>query len=193
MTVQAKLSYLGMSPKKVKLVADVVRNLPVTEAEEQLMFLNKKAAKPILQLLKSAVANAEHNKKLKKENLVIEKLLVNEGPTAYRWMPKAYGRATPIRKKTAHILISLAEINPTAGQKGPAKNAAEEKKDEFGDKVIMSGAEIRDSLPAGLPKDSVVKSGKKPFLKREEKRHFLKRVFKGRAKDKKDNNKTYAP
>jgi len=110
MEVKAKIKYIKMSPRKVRLVADIIRGLEVSKALDQLNFINKKATKTIEILIKSAIANAENNFELKKDNLYIKEIRVDEGPTLHRWMPRARGRATPIRKRTSHISIILGEL-----------------------------------------------------------------------------------
>lgn len=102
-----------MSPRKVRLVADLVRSLPVEEALTQLSFINKAAALPVAKLIKSAIANAEENWQLKRSNLLIQEIKVDEGATLHRWFPRAMGRATPIRKRTSNLTLLLAEIVPT--------------------------------------------------------------------------------
>ena len=115
MEVIAQLRGLRMSPRKVRLVANVVRRMDVAVAETQLKFLNKAASKPLLKLLLSAVANAEHNFKLDRSKLWISHLTVDGGPTLKRWRSRAFGRAAPIRKRTAHIVIKLTdEAKPAA-------------------------------------------------------------------------------
>jgi len=113
MEVKAKLRFLRMSPKKVRLVADVIRGLSVTKAGHQLEFSSKKSSRPLLKLLNSAIANAENNFKLERDNLFVKTITVDQGPTLMRWRPRAFGRATPIRKKSSHINIILGEIKPT--------------------------------------------------------------------------------
>lgn len=114
MEVIAKLNSLRMAPRKVRLVADLIRRLPVIEADRQLVFLNKAAAKPLLKLLRSAIANADHNFKLSKENLWIKFLTVDGGATIKRFRPRAHGSAAPIRKRTSHITLKLSdEVRPT--------------------------------------------------------------------------------
>ena len=105
--ITAKLRHLRISPRKVRLAADLIRNLDVTEAENQLKFLPKRAADPVLKLLKSAIANALNDFKGIKENLFVAKITVDPGPTLKRWMPRAMGRATPKLKRTSHITIGL--------------------------------------------------------------------------------------
>ena len=109
MEVVAKLNRLRMSPRKVRLVAGLVRRMPVNEAETQLKFLNKAAAEPVLKLLQSAIANAEHNHKLDAQKLWISHLTVDGGKTLKRWRPRAFGRAGAIRKRTSHITIKLSD------------------------------------------------------------------------------------
>jgi large subunit ribosomal protein L22 len=107
--VKAQVKYVRISPRKTRLVADLIRGMDVSEAENQLKFFNKKAAKVILKLLNSAVANALNNFKLEKDNLYIKSITVDGGPMLKRWQPRAFGRAAPIRKRSSHISIVLAE------------------------------------------------------------------------------------
>jgi len=107
--ITAKLNYLRIAPRKVRLVANLIKGLDVTEAQTQLKFLPKRAAGPILKLLKSAIANAKHNFNLTEENLYIAKITIDQGPSLKRWMPRAMGRATPIMKRTSHLTIVLEE------------------------------------------------------------------------------------
>jgi large subunit ribosomal protein L22 len=109
MEVIAKLNSLRMSPRKVRLVAGLIRRMKVNEAEIQLQFLNKAASEPMLKLLRSAKANAEHNFKLDPETLWISHLTVDGGKTLKRWRPRAYGRAGAIRKRTSHITLKLSD------------------------------------------------------------------------------------
>lgn len=117
MKVQAKaqLNSLKMTPQKVRLLADLIRGLSVAQALQQLSFSRKHAARPLKKLLESAIANADHNHSLKKEILKVETIFVNEGSTLKRWMPRAMGRATPLRKRTSHITLVLSgEIDEVA-------------------------------------------------------------------------------
>jgi len=104
---QAKLKYLRMSPRKVRLVIDLVRGMKAQEARAQLQFLQKAAARPIAKLLDSAIANALHNHDAKEGTLIITKATVDGGPIMYRWTQRAMGRATPIRKRTSHVVLVL--------------------------------------------------------------------------------------
>ena len=110
MPVTAKLRYLRIAPRKVRLVADLIRGKPVEEAQTILNFLTKKAAGPMLKLLRQAAANARNNFQLDESNLYISKILVDEGPKYKRWIARARGRADEIQKKTSHLTIILDEI-----------------------------------------------------------------------------------
>lgn len=110
MQVTAKAKFIRISPRKVRLVVDALRGLSVEAAKNQLVNMNKKAALPVRKLLESAMANAVNNYELKEDNLFVKIIEVNEGPTLKRWMPRARGRATPIRKRTSHINIILGEL-----------------------------------------------------------------------------------
>lgn len=109
MKIKAVLKHLRIAPRKVRLVTDLIKGLSVSEAENQLKFLSKRPAIPILKLLQSAVANAARNFNIKKGNLYIFRITVDGGPMFKRWLPRAMGRATPIQKKTSHVTLILEE------------------------------------------------------------------------------------
>ena len=115
--VTAKLSYLRMGPRKVRLVTDLIRGRKVARALEILVLSKKAAARPIMKLLQSAVANAKHNNKLASEDLCLKTIMVDGGPMLKRWMPKAHGRATPIRERTSHITLVLGELTVKSKKK----------------------------------------------------------------------------
>lgn len=105
--VTAKLKYLRISPKKVRPLARVIKGLRLREAEATLTHYHKQASRPILKLLRSAAANAQHNFRLPKSELYVENVMVDPGPSLKRVMPRAMGRATPIWKRTSHITLVL--------------------------------------------------------------------------------------
>ena len=108
--MKASATHIRISPRKVRLVVDTVRGKSVSQALSILGFTRKKAALPVQKLLKSAVANAAENNGISDvDTLVIDRIMVDEGPTLKRFMPRARGRATPIRKRTSHIRIILRE------------------------------------------------------------------------------------
>jgi len=113
MEIKVRLSNLRTAPRKVRLVADLVRGKRVPEAQSILLFTVNKSARPVLKLLNSAVASAKHEYQLNEENLFISKITANEGPKLKRWHPMSRGRAYPIIKRTSHIELVLSETNPT--------------------------------------------------------------------------------
>lgn len=121
MEVRAKAKYIKISPRKARLVVGVIRGLKVEEALDQLTHISKWAVRPLKKLLDSAIANGVNDFELKKENLYIKELKVDDGPTLHRWKPRARGRATPIRKRTSHVSIVLAELVDSGEKKSKQK------------------------------------------------------------------------
>lgn len=108
MDVHASLRHLHMAPRKVRLVVDLVRGLPVATAEQRLTFLKRDAAVPVLKLLRSAIANATHNFHLDPGTLIVKRISADAGVTMKRFRPRAMGRSAPIRKRTTHVFLVLA-------------------------------------------------------------------------------------
>jgi large subunit ribosomal protein L22 len=102
----AKLNYLRIAPRKVRAVGDLIAGLPVNEAEAQLMAQTRRPAKPLLKLLRSAVANAK-TKKLEAAHLFVVNVRVDQGPMLKRMLPRAHGSASPIQKKMSNVIITL--------------------------------------------------------------------------------------
>jgi len=109
MQAKAKLTMLRSTAQKTRLVVDLVRGKDVTDAENILTFTNRRAAEPVLKLLRSAKANAVNNHDMFEENLFVSQIMVNEGPTMKRFLPRARGRADLLRKRTCHVEIVLEE------------------------------------------------------------------------------------
>ena len=105
---KAELSNYRQSPRKVRLVADTMRGKKVEEALTNLSFIPKRSALPLQKLLASALANAK-NLSIPVENLIVKKITVDAGATLYRRRPRSRGMANPIRKRTSHVKIVLAE------------------------------------------------------------------------------------
>ncbi len=124
MEIKAKARNIKISPRKVRLVIDVVRGLKVDSALSQLRFVSKKAVIPVTKLINSAIANAVNTYDLDKSNLFVKEIRVDEGVTMKRWMPRARGRATPLRKRTSHINIVLSEL-VDSGKKDAKKQELE--------------------------------------------------------------------
>jgi large subunit ribosomal protein L22 len=107
--VKAHARYIGMSPYKVRRVLDQIRGLPYREALIILEFMPYRSCEPVLKLLRSAAANAEHNNGLNRANLKIVQAFADQGPVLKRFQPRAQGRAYQIRKPTCHITIAVAD------------------------------------------------------------------------------------
>ena len=125
MKVSAKLNNLRMPNRKVKLVADLIIGMDVTEALNQLEATVRKTSPFMIKLLQSAIANGENNFGIDRNNMYVFDVVVKEGITLKRWMPKAYGRATPIRKRSSHIEIVLEERVEGKGRKTKKELEAE--------------------------------------------------------------------
>lgn len=108
--MKASVKNVRIAPRKVRMVVDTVRGKSVSQAINILAFTQKKAAKQVRMLLRSAVANAAENDGITDvDDLFIDRITVDEGPTLKRFMPRARGRATPMHKRTSHIGIILRE------------------------------------------------------------------------------------
>jgi len=110
MEAKAIARHVGMSPRKVRLVVDQIRGMPVNEAYALLQFSKKGAAEPVGKTLRSAVANAqvksqEEGTTLDVDDLFVREAYVDEGPTLRRWRAAAQGRAAPRRKRSSHITV----------------------------------------------------------------------------------------
>ncbi len=132
------LNKLRIAPRKARLVAALIKKLPVEEAETQLKFQSKRAALPILKLLKSGIASAINNFDLSPDNLYVTNIFVDEGQTLKRFRPRAFGRAGAIHKKTSHITLVLEE-RVVAGIKKTKKKISKiiTKKEEMPKKEVM--------------------------------------------------------
>ena len=107
---QAKLKSIRVSPRKARLVVDLIRGKHVQDALDILKFTNKKTAPIVAKIVHSAISNATSTATVDVDDLVVSAAFVNEGPTFKRFMPRAQGRAFPIRKRSSHITIELSEL-----------------------------------------------------------------------------------
>lgn len=181
MEVKAKASYIRMSPRKVRLATALVRGKKVTEALDQLNFLNKVASVPVRKVIASALANAIHNYELKEDNLFIKEIRVDQAGTLSRWLPRAHGRATPLRKRMSHIKVVLAEINDSGTRVGkkskveaPIKLGSSPAKDE--------GVKVEEKAST-KPKENLEEKDKKIVDPRREGRNkgFTSKIFNRKA------------
>jgi large subunit ribosomal protein L22 len=105
--MKANLKNYRQSPRKVRLVADLVRGKKVSQALLELKFLPKRATEVIIKMISSAVANAEHNFKVSADDLFIKEITVDKGVTLKRYRPRARGVAKRINKRTSNIALTL--------------------------------------------------------------------------------------
>ena len=118
METRAVLKYSRISPRKVRLVVDLIRSQPVERALGILKFTTKRAARIMEGVLRSAIANAAQNPEVNSvDNLYVSRVYVDSGPTLKRFRPCAMGRAHRIRKRTSHITIVLDEVTAEQGGK----------------------------------------------------------------------------
>jgi large subunit ribosomal protein L22 len=110
MEAKATVRYVRVSPPKARRAIDLIRGRQVEEAQRILRFSNLGVARTIEKALSSAVANAEQTPGVIPQNLVVDRAFVDEGPTLKRWRPRAYGRATRIRKRTSHITLVVRTL-----------------------------------------------------------------------------------
>jgi len=129
MKSKASLNYLRIAPRKMRLVADMVRGKRVEQAEQVLDFCLKKGAVPLKKLLQSCVSNAKNNLSMDEKTLKIAELKVDEGPILKRWRARARGRAMEIQKKTSHITLVLE------GKKGKVVQQEKKEKKQTKEKV----------------------------------------------------------
>jgi len=109
MQSKASANMVRIAPRKARLVVDLIRGKQIGEALSILAYTNKAATPIVEKVLKSAIANAEHNFDMNIENLVVTEGYVNEGPTLKRFRPRAMGRASRINKRTSHVHIVVSE------------------------------------------------------------------------------------
>ena len=109
MEAKAYLRHARISPRKVQIVLDLIRNKPVEEATAILALTPKAAGEPLAKLLKSAIANAENNFNMDKKNLYVAECFVCPGPMLKRIRPRAQGRAFRVMKRTSHVTMVLRE------------------------------------------------------------------------------------
>ncbi|AAM25430.1 MAG: 50S ribosomal protein L22 [Caldanaerobacter subterraneus] len=109
MEARAIARYVRISPRKARLVLNLIRGKHVDEALAILKFTPKKASKIVEKVLKSAIANAENNHNMNRDNLYVAKAVADEGPTMKRVLPRAMGRADIMRRRTSHITIVVKE------------------------------------------------------------------------------------
>jgi large subunit ribosomal protein L22 len=187
----ASASFVRISPTKARLVVNLIRGRHVEDARRVLKFTQRSAATPIGKVLESAIANAEHNRGLPSDELVVARAWVDEGPTLKRFRPRAQGRATRIRKRTCHISIvvgrseeALAELPERPASKQTAKRVRKStagKADAGG-----AGAEASTATEASPEKTSKKTAAKKTSAKKTAAKSTAKKTSAKKSTRKKD-------
>jgi large subunit ribosomal protein L22 len=116
--ITARLNDYRQSPRKVRLVANLVKGKKIEDVRNTLAFLVKRASKPLADLIESAVANASHNFNIPAEQLYVKEFTIDQGVTLKRRMPRARGMAYPINKRTSHVFVQLDTIDNMPVKKG---------------------------------------------------------------------------
>lgn len=165
-TVRAIHKNLNVSPRKVRLVANAIRGRHVESALAELHIMTNRSAKPIAKLIRSAIANARE-KKMNPEKLVIRNITVDQGITLRRVMPRARGRATPVRKTMSHITVFLVEDEKSTA---PGFVLPEKPK-----RAKESRAPKRETPRPPAPKPDKAKETERA------RRGFMKKVFRRKA------------
>lgn len=149
MEVRAHLRFLRTTPRKVRLVINLIRGMEVEHAFNQLAVLPKGVARPITKLLASAVANAEHNFQLRRADMIIKSIVANEGPKLKRYRPRAHGSAAPILKRLSHVTIVLEDKAKSAPKKGVKPEPVEPLKLDASEvKKSPAKPEVKAAAPA---------------------------------------------
>lgn len=133
--ITAKLNNYRQSPRKVRLIANLVKGKKVDDALNILDFAVKRASLPLKTLIESAISNAKNNFNLEKESLFIKEFKVDGGAILYRRMPRARGTAYPIRKRTSHVFVELEsrEVKEVKSSKLKKAKTSAEKKEKIAD------------------------------------------------------------
>jgi large subunit ribosomal protein L22 len=154
---RAVATYLRFSARKGRLVADQIRGRTVVDAATLLAFNERAAAREVMKVLKSAVANAENNNGMTADELYVSAAFVDEGPTFKRWKPRARGRADKIAKRTCHVtvIVDNAPIELLEGRKGKSGGAS----------ASRSARVAASKQPAKKPAEAKKPSTKKPARK----------------------------
>ena len=177
MKVNAKLNNLRIAPRKSKLVADLIKGLDAEEALNQLEVHVKRTSPHMKKLLQSAIANAENNFGLSRSNLYVFDARIGAGPTMKRWMPKAFGRAGEILKRTSKIEIVLEERIEGKDRKTKEEMEAEMKKRIKEKKKEEKEQKEQEETPEKTSNDPEKKVGEERAKKEAPKKGWAKKMF----------------
>lgn len=170
MQVTAQLNNFKISPRKVRLATEVIKGQDVSDALVQLNNLVKRSSPDIEKLLKSAIANAENNFGLDRDNLYILDIQVGEGYRMKRWLPRAFGRASQLIKRTSRVTLTLAERVEGKNRKSKEQMAKEKKeREEKKKKLEKEIQEERDKQEKEKPENTKTTEVKSEIPFREKK------------------------
>jgi large subunit ribosomal protein L22 len=185
MKVTASLNNLRIAPRKTKILADLIRGIDTQEALNQLGMNIRRSSEPMKKLLDSAIANAENNFGLDKDNLYIYDVLIGAGPSLKRWMPRAYGRAGKILKRTSKITIVLDERIEGKGRKTKEQMAKEQedrlKEKKKREKELMGNAEDKKAEEVKAKKTTETEREKDKTKKEGGKKGWGSKIFRRKS------------
>jgi len=165
MEVKAIVKNAIITPRKARMMINLVRGKTANEAIGILNFTPHKSARIVKKLIESAVANASHNYGINKDNLVIKTIEAQDGLVMKRWMPRAHGHANPILKRRSHISVSLDEITKTEGVKESRKSKMKTFSYEEVKKVMKEAEKasklIKDKQVGKEPAKTEIQKGEK--------------------------------
>lgn len=163
---RAVARYVKMTPRKLRLVVGLIRGKHVKEALQILKFVPKHGAKIVEKVIKSAVANAENEPyKMDTDNLYISSAMVDQGPVLKRWIPRAQGRASAIRKRMSHVTIKVREKDEPVAPKKGARDAEAKVQPRRGQALPKLKTRAK-AVETGHAKHGAIKS-KQPHLQRD--------------------------
>lgn len=181
MKVRAELNYLRIAPRKVRLVSGLIRGMTIQKAEAELRFLPKRSSLPLLKLLKSAVANAEHNFNLEKQGLVISEIRVDQGPVLKRFRARAFGKAAQILKRTSHVSLVLESKAAKVTKEAKATNVAKTA-EEMNAVNVVKETKVAENDTERTEKHSIRAAMKKERSgARQKTKGFVRRMFQRKA------------
>lgn len=149
METKATLRYLRVAPRKVRQVADLVRGKSVLDALAMLEFTSKRGSDPVRKLLVNAIASLENTLQVKKDAFHVHSIIVHEGPKYKRWMPRARGQASPLQKKTSHVVLVLSAPDEKVEKIGKSSETIPKK--EVKEKEKARGEDTKDTKEKNIP------------------------------------------
>lgn len=175
--LKTKLNHLKIPPRKVRLLADVIRGLSLQEAEAKLMLSPRRPKDALVKLLRSAAANAKNNHKLVPEKLFIKEIWVDQGPKTKHWTPRSRGSAALIEKKTSHVTLILGVLETAKVPRFTIEIKKKVKKEEEKHEHKHKHEHPKEAPKAEAPEKEKPKESKKPEIKTSAKPGAFKKMF----------------